>query len=365
MFRDWFNRWVRENPTDIYRPAVIVGVVGGAVVAATMIVVWGQPYATASVQTGPRGTGMSITKFPGGETDPTVEANYTEAPYIPTGGEELAGAAYKNVQVLGDLTVDNFNRVMNAMTFWVAPEQGCAYCHGDGDMETYGSDDLYTKVVARRMIQMTQQLNDDWGGHTNVSGEAGVTCFTCHRGANVPSNVWFRLDPVNEAASGWSAVQNRVTRLSGSTSLPSDALPVLLAGEGAIKVHSLEPRAENAGSPTIQDAERTYALMNYFANSLNVNCNFCHNSRAFNDTGQVTPQWATALMGIDMVKSVNGEHLAPLAEVLPANRLGPVHGDAPKLACATCHKGYQKPLNGAHVIADWPELAAPGAPAYD
>ena len=366
MFPSWFSKWVRENPKEIFGPAILIGALGGAVFVAILIVTWGQPYATASVQTGPRGTGMSVTKFPGAEVDPTLEDYYTEEAYAPEGGEDLAKDIYENVQVLGDLTEDNFNRVMLAMTQWVAPEQGCAYCHGDGDLESYGSDDLYTKVVSRKMIQMTQYLNEEWDGHVNLSGEAGVNCYTCHRGENVPSNIWFRIDPVNEAASGWSAVQNRVSVQSGSSSLPSDALHKLLFEDGEIKVHDLEPRVpREEGRPSIQDTERTYSLMNYFANSLNVNCNFCHNSRAFYDGAEVTPQWATAFAGIDMVQEMNNEFLEPLGPIYPANRLGPVHGDAPKAACATCHKGYQKPLNGAPMISDWPELAVSGAPEYE
>ena len=60
MFPRWFDKWNRENPRDIYGPAIAIGVVGGAVFAATMLVAFGQPYATDSLQTGPRGTGMSV-----------------------------------------------------------------------------------------------------------------------------------------------------------------------------------------------------------------------------------------------------------------------------------------------------------------
>ncbi|MEO0361958.1 MAG: photosynthetic reaction center cytochrome PufC, partial [Pseudomonadota bacterium] len=127
-----------------------------------------------------------------------------------------------------------------------------------------------------------------------------------------------------------------------------------------------EPRVATVeGRPSIQDTERTYSLMNYFSNSLNVNCNFCHNSRAFYDGAQVTPQWATAFAGIDMVKEMNQDYLVPLRDEYPGERLGPVHGDAPKAACATCHKGYSRPMNGADMISAWPELAAPGAPEYE
>ncbi|MEM7544485.1 MAG: photosynthetic reaction center cytochrome PufC [Pseudomonadota bacterium] len=364
MLPKWFNDWNRDNPKNIFGPAILIGAIGGAVFLAALIVTWGQPYATASIQTGPRGTGMSVTKFADAPAvDPTLEAYTTEEPIVPEGGEDLAKDIYENVQVLGDLTDDNFNRLMLAITEWVSPEQGCAYCHGDEG--EFASDDLYTKVVSRRMIQMTQTLNDDWGGHTQVVG-AGVNCYTCHRGENVPSNIWFQIDPVNEAASGWSANQNRVTSQSGSTSLPSDALHKLLGQEGLIKVHDLESQVPTEeGRPSIQDTERTYSLMNYISNSLNVNCNFCHNSRAFYDGAEVTPQWATALLGIDMVREMNQEYLTPLRDTYPENRLGPVHGDAPKAACATCHKGWSKPMGGADMISDWPELAAPGAPEYE
>ncbi len=364
---DWLTKWNNEHPKDFYTPGIVTGVIGGGIVAATLLVVWGYPFPTVSIQTGPPGTGMEVTKFKSAVTtpDPTIAAYSTEPPIIPAGGEPLAKDIYKNVQVLGDLTEDNFNRVMANITQWVAPDQGCAYCHGDGDPETFGEDSHYTKVVARRMIQMTQHLNEDYSGHVNVSGNAGVNCYTCHRGQNVPSNTWFRIDPVVETKTGWGAVQNRVTVQSQYTSLPSDALESYLLEGKSIKVHDLEPRVQHQpGDPTWQDAERTFSLMNYFSNALNVNCTFCHNTRAFYDGGQVTPQWATALLGIEMVLSANNDYLTPLVDVLPANRLGPVHGDAPKIACATCHKEHQKPLGGMNMIADWPELAASGPPTY-
>ena len=75
---------------------------------------------------------------------------------------------------------------MTAMTNWVSPQQGCAYCHNN---ENLASDELYTKVVARRMIQMVRHINADWKQH--VAG-TGVTCYTCHRGQPVPANVWFQ-----------------------------------------------------------------------------------------------------------------------------------------------------------------------------
>ena len=371
MIPNWFGKWNKENPTNVFGPAILVGVLGGAIFLAALIVTWGNPAQTASLQTGPRGTGMSVPEFNAMRLspDPTIEAMYTEEAYIPDGSEPLAKDIYKNVQALGNVTEDNFNRVMNAMTQWVAPEQGCAYCHGDGDLETYGEDNLYTKVVSRRMIQMTQNINENWDGHVNANAEVGVTCYSCHRGQNVPSEIWFNVTPVTEATSGWASVQNRATRISQSTSLPSNALEVYLTEDVPVNVHDLESRV--AGVPndeevaSIQKTEMTYSLMNYFSNSLGVNCVFCHNSRAFYDPGQVTPQWATALLGRQMVIEMNQEYLIPLQDTYPADRLGPLHADAPKAACKTCHKGYQQPLQGTNVIADWPELATSETPVYE
>ena len=325
MLPSWFNRWNEENPTNVYGPAILIGALGGAVFLAIMVVVFGQPYATSSLQTGPRGQGMSVTEFNSdlATPDPDIELVYENEPYVPDGSEALAKDIYQNVQVLGDLTEDNFGRLMGAMTEWIAPEEGCAYCHGDGDVETYGEDALYTKVVARRMIQMTQNVNENWSGHVNANKEVGVTCFTCHRGQHVPSEIWFNITPVNEASAGWSANQNRATVLSQSTSLPSDALEKYLLGYETIGVHDYESRVANEpGDPLIQNAERTYSLMNYFSNSLGRNCVLCHNSRAFYDAEQVTPQWGTASLGIGMVQEMNNDYLVPLQDVYPETRLG-------------------------------------------
>ena len=369
---EWFDEWTAKNPVgNIYKPAIKVGVAGGIAFAVIMAVTWGNPIPNESLQTGPRGTGMSVTKTVDtlSTPDPTIAEYFGDPPYEIEEGEPLARDIYENVQVLGDLTEGNFNRVMASITQWVAPDEGCAYCHAGANDGNYAADDLYTKVVARSMLQMTQTINDDWYGHVNANAEVGVNCYTCHRGQAVPSDIWFRISPVNEGVAGWSANQNRATVQSQYTSLPSDALESYLLEYETIKVHSLEAHVyenpSDAGVATWQNTERTYSLMNYFSNSLGRNCVFCHNSRAFYDASQVTPQWATASLGIAMVQDLNNEWMLPLEGVLPAERLGPIFADVPKVACATCHKGYQQPLQGTNVIANYPELAAPGAPVYE
>ncbi len=356
MFRkpDWYESWAKANPIKSSGPLVLVGTVGVALIVAVGIVLLGNPYQTSTVQTGPRGIALGVIKIDASRTkDPTIEDYYTEEPWLPEEDEPLAGDIYENVQVLGHLTEGNFNRLMGAMSLWIAPEEGCAYCHGDGDVETYGEDTLYTKVVARTMIQMTQNINEGYPDHV---GGAGVNCYTCHRGQAVPSGIWFSNTPVNANASGWSAVQNRATMNSEFTSLPSDALEKYLNDYNVIRVHDLESRVDNDGTASIQDTERTYSLMNYFSNALDVNCTFCHNTRAFYDLDQSAPQLGQAQLAIGMIQEMNLDYLTEIEDVLPANRLGPIHGDLPKVGCLTCHKGYNKPLNGLDMVTDWPEL---------
>lgn len=358
---NWFTKWNREHPTDVYRPAIVFGVVGVAVIGATALVALGQPWSTTALQTGPRGNGMAVVKRDAVRLspDPTIQGflDSTTAPVPPAAGAQTALQANPNVEpLLGDLSAENADRLLAAMRAWT------------GIPDLLEDPDSYQTAVARRMIEMTRVINEDWDGHVNANAQVGVTCYTCHRGEPVPSGVWFEMTPTVHAAAGWSANQNYVTPLSTYTSLPSDALQKYLVDAESIKVHDLESRVAGIpgqdGFPGIQNAERTYALMNYVASSLGVNCTFCHNTRAFYDAGQVTPQWATATLGISMVQELNATYLLPLKDVLPPERLGPIHADAPKVACMTCHKGQQQPLQGTNVIADWPELATTGAPVY-
>ena len=354
MFPKWFDNWNRDNPTNVFGPAIAVGVAGSAIFVAAMIVAWGQPFPTDQMQTGPRGTGMHVSEFVSEleAGDPDVAGFFTSDPIVPAEGAALVGDADGVPPTLTNLTPENYERLVTAMREWT----------GIPDLLEPGNDSYQTQV-AYTMIEMTQNINQNWAAHVQANAEVGVTCYTCHRGQPVPNNVWFRVSPVNSNVAGWSANQNRVTMVSNFTSLPSDYLETYLLADAdgqyaRIGVHDLESRVQQQpGDPLIQQTERTYAFMNYFANSLGVNCVFCHNSRAFYDPGQVTPQWATAGLGIIMVQEQLEQYILPLQDVLPAERLGPVYADVPKLACRTCHQGEQQPLNGLNVIRNWPELA--------
>ena len=65
-----------------------------------------------------------------------------------------------------------------------------------------------------------------------------------------------------------------------------------------------------------------------------------------------------------MARALNVEHMVPLTDTFPAHRKGPT-GDVAKVNCATCHQGAHKPLYGAPMAKDYPELQtrSGGAPA--
>jgi photosynthetic reaction center cytochrome c subunit len=309
-----------------------------------------------SVQGGYRGLGMMQVTDP--RLSPQQANNAIPAalprPEIPP-GTPRAGDTFKNVKVLNDLPVPEFARLMVAITTWVAPQQGCSYCHAGADL---ASDSLYTKVVARRMLQMTRHINADW--HTHV-GATGVTCYSCHRGHNVPEQIWF-TDPGPAHPSdtaGNLAGQNAPSPVVRFASLPNDPFTTFLESPATIQVISETPlRQKSAMGPSIKQAEQTYGLMLHITKALGVNCTFCHNSRSFFDWDQSTPQRATAWYGIRLVRELNIHYLGPLQSTFPATRLGPT-GDSPKVNCATCHQGAYKPLNGVSMLADYPELQGP------
>jgi photosynthetic reaction center cytochrome c subunit len=267
--------------------------------------------------------------------------------------EPAPPGTYENVQVLGHLSQAEFTVTMQAITNWVAPEQGCNYCHVvTPDSVNYASDAIYTKLVSRRMLQMTQDLNVNWRAH--VGDTVGVNCWTCHQGKPVPTNYWFYSGKPAQAERHY---------------LDRDGLRVqstyALTGEGE------NPRGTN-------DAEYAYGVMINMTNGLGVNCTYCHNSARFADWSESSPQRVTALRGLRMIRDANMEYMLSLQDVWPTDvadyasypdrsRLGPL-GDGPKLNCASCHQGAFKPQysNPASYADGWraiTEIGRAGATA--
>ena len=263
---------------------------------------------------------------------------------------------YQNVKVLNNLDSNEFLRLMAAITAWVEPEAGCAGCHS---VENMADDALYQKRVARRMIQMVQYINSHWQNHV---GGVGVTCYTCHRGQPVPGAIWYTApSPVYSGMAEVATGQNHPAAAAGLTALPYDPFTPFLLNAEQIRVQGTTA-LPIGNRQSIKQTDWTYALMIHFADSLGVTCNYCHNSRAFGEWDQGSPQRVTAWYGIEMVRDLNQEFLLPLHDTFPRGRLGAL-GDSPKINCATCHEGVYKPLYGVSSLAAYPELAGPIAAA--
>ncbi|WP_137181326.1 photosynthetic reaction center cytochrome PufC [Roseomonas sp. AR75] len=322
-----------------------------------------------STQNGYRGTAMEQLQNPRtfrlvAARNVVPEAQPAAEP--PTDDADKASAVYQNVQVLGELSNGQFLRLMQAMTEWVVPAairdegNGCNYCHNP---ENLASDEVYTKVVTRRMLQMTRTINADWTSHV---AETGVTCYTCHRGQPVPANVWTTFTDNRSGLVGPTG-QNRVAPAANLSSLPYDPFTPFLLGDQDIR--NLSTTWHPGTNPdNIRVSEWTYSLMMSMSQSLGVNCTFCHNTRAMGSWAQSPPQRLTAWHGIRLARALNNDYLQPLSPTFAAHpwgpeqfqngtrRVGEMHGDALKVNCATCHQGVNKPLLGAPMLRDYPEL---------
>src|SRR3984957_2074956 len=95
------------------------------------------------------------------------------APAIPR--QQMADDAFKNIQVLKGIPVDEFMGTMGL--FSAALNVCCGDCHvgAGGDNPRWDADDKPEKKIARRMVQMVNTINK-----TNFGGAQMVTCWTCH-----------------------------------------------------------------------------------------------------------------------------------------------------------------------------------------
>ena len=105
-----------------------------------------------------------------------ISAQTAPAPRPP-----MAEEAFKNVQVLKGLPVNQFMETMGFFSASLGAD--CTFCHvaeSGGSWAKY-ADDNAKKRMARRMVLMAAAINRD-----NFNGRQVVTCYTCHRGGNRP-----------------------------------------------------------------------------------------------------------------------------------------------------------------------------------
>src|SRR5450759_321351 len=89
--------------------------------------------------------------------------------------------AFKNVQVLKAIPVDDFLGTMGIMC--AALGFDCSDCHtGVGTEKVDWAADTPKKLTARKMVRMVTAIN-----HDNFSGRQMVTCWSCHHGRDRPA----------------------------------------------------------------------------------------------------------------------------------------------------------------------------------
>lgn len=97
-------------------------------------------------------------------------------------GGGVALADFKNLKVLPkSISKDELKSLMKAQSKALGVE--CDYCHDVPDM---ASDKLEKKQLARKMMQMTAELNAKWIKGWKGAEKHPVTCGTCHQGHESP-----------------------------------------------------------------------------------------------------------------------------------------------------------------------------------
>lgn len=121
---------------------------------------------------------------------------------------QMSEAAFKNIKVLKGIPVDEFMGTMGLFT--AALSFCCKDCHnGAGTSNPHWEADPPRKIVARRMIQMVNNINQQ-----NFNGRQMVTCWTCHRGGQSP------------------AVTPPIDTIYGAPNfMPNDVLPAVVAAD--------------------------------------------------------------------------------------------------------------------------------------
>src|SRR5439155_1616318 len=97
---------------------------------------------------------------------------------------QLAEEAFKNVQIIRGIPVDEFMDTMGM--FAAATGMNCVDCHTSDSTDSWENFAKETplKQTARRMLLMVDAINKQ-----NFKGVRSVTCYTCHHGDRRPKPV--------------------------------------------------------------------------------------------------------------------------------------------------------------------------------
>jgi photosynthetic reaction center cytochrome c subunit len=100
------------------------------------------------------------------------------------GAPRTTDQQFKNIQVLKGLPAGQMNLTMHGISAQLGVD--CVHCH---IWEQFDKDVKPAKMVARRMITMVRDLNQQY-----FNGAQVVTCYTCHRGSPRPLSTMLMPD---------------------------------------------------------------------------------------------------------------------------------------------------------------------------
>jgi hypothetical protein len=110
-----------------------------------------------------------------------VSSAHAQAPVGKGTTATTSDTAFKNVQVLKGIPLDDFMGTMGVMS--AALGFDCSECHaGAGTDKVDWAADTPKKVIARKMVTMVQTINKE-----NFNTRQLVTCWTCHHGKDRPA----------------------------------------------------------------------------------------------------------------------------------------------------------------------------------
>jgi hypothetical protein len=103
---------------------------------------------------------------------------------------------YKNLKVLPkNISKHDLDSTMKSFTASLGVK--CTYCHvhvAQEDKWYFDNDGMPNKLIARKMMAMTAKINkkffkpeeDDKDHDADQTQVASITCYTCHRGHEMP-----------------------------------------------------------------------------------------------------------------------------------------------------------------------------------
>lgn len=223
---------------------------------------------------------------------------------IPPGKENLpAEEVFHNIEILKGKPASRLPGMMTALNGLLGVK--CAYCH---DVNAWEKE-VPAKITSRHMFAMIRDTNSKYFSGTNPNP---ITCWTCHRGAAKPDSGQHEI-------------------MAGLQTLPEDRKKMIDDLTASLDENKDKPAGEvfhNIQFFKGLPAGNLLHVMSVYTVVLGVDCSHCHVAGAWEKDDK--PAKRTVITMNHVVQDVNQQ----------------LFGDQPgKVACYTCHRGAEKPVN--------------------